>query len=232
MKGVKFSKFINAEIQKFNRESVQNDSKLLEHIWEQKAAVVLESFTRLLNSLRTAIYADTGVHPKEEYEREAHQPDIERHFYQNTEENEHIENLKSILSEDYNPPDDIINFLSHIKTVGLFYIHTASISTIVPSHWVYKVDWATLQLSNMASIYSAALKDEGHKQFRITMGINKKANKILEKKQPVLEEYYRIDRGMKPHRIATTIKANLEKWPGDVPSVDTIKRYLKKEKLI
>ena len=84
----------------------------------------------------------------------------------------------------------------------------------------------------MALIYSAALKDEGHKQFRITKGINKKAIKMLVKKQPVLEEYYRIDRGMKPHRIATTIKANLEKLQRDVPSVDTIKRYLREEKLI
>ena len=146
MRGVKFSKFINAEIQKFNRESAQIDLRLLEHIWTKKAALVLESFTRFLNSLRAVIYADKEVNHKEESESEAHQPDIDIQFYHYTKENEHNENLKRILSEDYNPPDDIIYFLSNIITVGLFYIHTASIITIVPSHWVYKVDWATLQL--------------------------------------------------------------------------------------
>jgi len=81
MKGVKFLEFINTEIQKPNKESSQNDSKLLEYIWNKKAALVLERFTHYLNSLRAAIYADKGVHFKEEYEREGHQPVIEQHLY-------------------------------------------------------------------------------------------------------------------------------------------------------
>jgi len=53
------------------------------------------------------------------------------------------------------------------------------------------------------------------------------------KKQPVLEAYYKIDKtGMKPYRIVKTIEAFLSKQQQKVPSVDSIDRYLKEEKLI
>jgi hypothetical protein len=51
----------------------------------------------------------------------------------------------------------------------------------------------------------------------------------------VLETYYRhkdIDKSMKPHRVATIIRNLLGKKMQKPPSLNTIKRYLKEEKLI
>ncbi len=60
--------------------------------------------------------------------------------------------------------------------------------------------------------------------------------KKAEKKQMILEEYYRIKaderKGMSKHKKATTIQKKLGKIYQDPPSLSTIKRYLEEENLI
>ena len=103
----------------------------------------------------------------------------------------------------------------------------------IPINMLLRIDLAAVKLGASIKTFSFHLKISGKKTFRIKKGQKKLKRKKADRKQPVIEEYHRIDKtGMKPHRIATTIKENLEKWQRDVPSVDTIKRYLKEEKLI
>jgi len=94
----------------------------------------------------------------------------------------------------------------------------------------YKVDYAALRLSILASKHSVVFRDEGSKEFRIKMGIDKKAAKKLVNKQLVLEEYYRIETTeLRPHRIASIIRNRIEKKGKKPPSIQTIKNYLEEE---
>ena len=55
-----------------------------------------------------------------------------------------------------------------------------------------------------------------------------KVQKINRRAQAVIEEYYRFDtKDMKFHKIATTISEKLHEKGKDVPSIDTIKRWLR-----
>jgi hypothetical protein len=139
--------------------------------------------------------------------------------------------INSFLSEEYKTPQYPTNIYQHLVALYIFYFSLALIK--IPATMLSKIDFVMTRLVYHALWTTFEVSEFGRESYRIEKGkiAIKKAGFI--RKQPVLEAYYRIDKtGIKPHKIATTIRKYLEKTQKVPPSVDTIKRYLKAENLI
>jgi len=140
-------------------------------------------------------------------------------------------NIDSFLSENYEAPESMVDVHQQILSICAFYYLLYIIE--IPPTMLSTIDLAVANLSFVAAQHICLIYDKGIVKFRIDRGTSRKRKIKAAKKQHVLETYYKIDKtGMKPHKIATTIKEILGNWQQDPPSVDTIKRYLKGEKLI
>jgi len=177
---------------------------------------------RLYETLHHPIHATKFTGYKKPFEKSKHINNIRKEF---------INNIDLFLSRDYEPPNSALICYQHFLSVFVFYYLLYMVE--IPINMLLRIDLSTAKLRTDITAISLQLKVAGKEIFRIKRGQTRLKKTKADKMQPVLEAYYRIDKnGMKPHRIATTIKEYLESIQKNPPSIDTIKRYLKEEKLI
>jgi len=146
--------------------------------------------------------------------------------------------LKSFLSPKYKAPIHEwklpfrMKILDHLQCLLYYYIYH---DRNMPPETTLFVDFAMTKIVHEATMGMWIIDSHGRDFDRIEEGVKKKRSKKAERKQYVLEIYYRTDQiapSMKPHRIAKIIKDILEKEMKSSPSIDTIKRYLREEGLV
>lgn len=149
-------------------------------------------------------------------------------------EKQDIKNFKSFLSETYRVPDEPRDVLSHLNTLLRYHIEIGPISYNLPKHIRMQMDFVTILLMQAGSCDPVVIEKHGRTYDRLRKSKKTKTKKRLESTQKVIETYYRINgrSEMKPHTLAKKIKETMGKSQKSVPSVDTIKRNLKKGGLI
>lgn len=125
-----------------------------------------------------------------------------------------------------------IDLYQQLLTISTFYYTIFNLKTL-PVNIILKIDSIFTQLAFEVSSFLALSPRVVDWYYRIERGKTKKRKIKAERKQPVIEAYYRIDRdGLSFHGIAKAIKKYLDSIQKNPPSIDTIKRYLKQENLI
>jgi hypothetical protein len=126
-----------------------------------------------------------------------------------------------VLSAIYEDYEDFLKIMKELTIGNIHYLIESYRDTV------------TRDASELIGYWSSKIKGIKSSRKRIRSGKDALKKKKADRMQPVIEAYFRIDKeGMKPHRIATTIKEYLESIHKTTPSIDTIKRYLKEENLI
>lgn len=154
-----------------------------------------------------------------------------------------IDILSLLLSDKYNittrPFEDFYKVNSGLEDlyqqliiISTFYSFISDLNA-VPQNILLRINHIMARLTFEVARLMWAVQVGSISKYRIDRGKSKKAKTKSERKQPVLEEFYRIDiTGMSKRKIASTIKENLDKQQRDVPSRKTIQRYLEEENLI
>ncbi|MFC1866519.1 hypothetical protein ACFL0H_00035 [Thermodesulfobacteriota bacterium] len=132
-----------------------------------------------------------------------------------------------LSSPGYKPPEGPFDIINHLSVLDVYYRY---LLPNAPLGITIKIDLTLTQLVYQAVLMLSVLNKKGFNIDRTTKGKVRKKEGKAERKQLVLETYYRIDTDdMTLHKLAKTIKKTLEKEGNQSPSVDTIKRYLKEE---
>jgi predicted RNA-binding protein with RPS1 domain len=177
---------------------------------------------RLYETLHHPMRATKFTGYKKPFEKSKHINNIRKQF---------INNINLFLSRDYEPPNGVVISYQHFLSAFIFYYLLYMVK--IPINMLLRIDLTTAKLHAEIAAHCLQIEDLGKYNFRIKRSKTRLEKTKADKMQPVLEAYYKIDKdGMKPHRIATTIKEYLESMQKNPPSIDTIKRYLKEENLI
>ena len=155
-----------------------------------------------------------------------------------SDDNRQIEIFKSFFSKDYYPPLNHVELNFHLRAAWIFYayivVDTTGADNIKQSIKT-RMDLVTIQLIAQMVWVIGQIERIGNKNDRILSMKKGKAQKLERKAQAVIEEYYRVDtKDMKFHKIATTIFKKLHEKGKDeksknIPSIDTIKRWLRRD---
>ena len=145
-----------------------------------------------------------------------------------------IEIFKQLLTPNYEPPTHPALLQYHLRALWLFYKYLSPAIPIQSVSLRHRFDYVLARVAYETAVSSSDHYRKGKGSERIrksTFTISKKKQKSM---QEVFEAFYRVeDRSKKkPHTIAREIRSQLGKIKKAPPSVETIKRYLKKEKLI
>ena len=145
----------------------------------------------------------------------------------------HIENFKLFLSPEYEPPEEIEDHISHLGTLYLYYTFLTPYK-IIPLKVALQIDYVMTLLLKSAQAQILILRRAGREVARISKGKKGQKKKMADRRQYVLEEYYKVDRREKlsDHGLADKIQKKLEQIKSEgkikgVPHKDTIKSYLK-----
>jgi len=147
----------------------------------------------------------------------------------------YIEIIKLIFSEKYSGPDHPVDLFAQTISISVLYFIFAHLEPI-PLTLLQKIDAVMIQLVFALGILIQENEKIGLRNYRIARARSMKRKTKADRKQPVLEAYYRIRtderQKMSKNKIATTIRKDLDKMLREPPSLSSIKRYLKEENLI
>lgn len=102
---------------------------------------------------------------------------------------------------------------------------------ILPKLEIYSLD-VIMDAMELIGYWNVKMERSKYEKNRVDKSIAAKKEKKAEKKQSVLETFYRsneITKDMKLHKVATIIKKDIEEMGLPSGSTDTIIRYLKEE---
>ena len=231
----KFYKFLKIEFLRLKREEHLRLNDELKILWGKKIKFIDgvlraldSSFSALLKTDETKDYDSQYAKAYKEFNLNA----LILSWFKKPVSN--VSNFKLISSDDYSPPLDPIIILSHLYTVSNFYVLAYKFIPHIPFNLVSKVEYASLVLVKLATFFTLFAKERGKKFHRVAKSKIRVAFKKAARKQLVLEEFYRLDKRteLKPHQIAVRIRDQLQHWGKTAPHTDTIKTYLREEKLI
>lgn len=142
----------------------------------------------------------------------------------------YVQTLKSLLSGEYKIPKHPQLIFIQLSTIATLYTLLKDIGDI-PEVIEHKIDFIMVRLVHEALLFYPSFFKSKTEYERTEKSIDAIRKKRDANKQKVLETYIRIsDRSnMKLHPVAKIIKGKLEERNQSPPSLDTIKRYLKKE---
>ena len=155
-----------------------------------------------------------------------------------SDDNRQIEIFKSFFSKDYYPPINHVELNFHLRAAWIFYAYIVGDTTgadNIKQSIKTRMDLVTIQLIAQMVWVIDQIERIGGDNDRIFSMKKGKAQKVERRAQAVIEEYYRFDtKDMKFHKIATTIFKKLhekskDKKSKNVPSIDTIKRRLRRD---
>jgi len=147
-------------------------------------------------------------------------------------EKRNIKIFKKFILIAYKAPCDPDELLEHLFSLYLYYMRFKP--TVIPFEFASQIDNVTTELVTKASTEMLFHKQARDNYIRTSRSTRTKRKKASDRKQLVLEEFYKIREreNQRPHRIATTIQKHMKEFGKKPPAAETIKKYLREEGLM